>query len=210
MPKYVMQEAVDLNNEGQSLMYPKMIIRNCVDSDVIAKRISKHSSFSEGVIKGILEMFEVELADHLADGCSVKLKGMGVFTPRLTMKEEAEWETANGESRRVNAKDIMVGKVSFRVDKDLLDEINRKCDLEKAHMMYARSISPYSEEQRLARAVAYIEENGMLRVADYVELTGLARTTASKELLRFSSDPTSGIKSTGHRNAKVYVKRRTE
>ena len=40
MAKYVMQEAVDLNKEGKTLTYPKLIIGQCVDSNALAKQIA--------------------------------------------------------------------------------------------------------------------------------------------------------------------------
>lgn len=43
-----MQEAVDLNKEGKTLTYPKLIIGQCVDSNALAKQIASHTTFSRG------------------------------------------------------------------------------------------------------------------------------------------------------------------
>ena len=67
--------------------------------------------------------------------------------------------------------------------------------------------SPYTREERLARALAFIEEHTVMRVMDYVRLTGLSRTTASLELRELCQDPASGIRSIGQKAGKVYVRR---
>ena len=67
--------------------------------------------------------------------------------------------------------------------------------------------SPYSLEERLARALAFIEEHTVMRVTDYVTLTGLSRTTASLELRKLCQNPESGIRSVGQKASKLYIKR---
>ena len=47
--------------------------------------------------------------------------------------------------------------------------------------------------------------NMFMRVPDYVRLTGLSRTTASIELRKLASNPSSGITSRGRRSQKYYV-----
>jgi hypothetical protein len=49
-----------------------------------------------------------------------------------------------------------------------------------------------------------------MRVADYVEMTGLSRSVATKELIEFRRDASSGISFIGRGNHKVYVKRTDE
>jgi hypothetical protein len=63
-------------------------------------------------------------------------------------------------------------------------------------------------EERIAKAKKFLEEKPLMRVMDYAWLTGLSRTTASMELRKIASDPTSGITSTGQSSQKYYCLRK--
>jgi Fic family protein len=65
--------------------------------------------------------------------------------------------------------------------------------------------SKMSLEERIEKARQFIKKNGFMRVNDYAQLTGLSYSTASRELRRLASDPTSGITSQGRRSSKLYV-----
>ncbi len=207
MAQYVMQEAVDLNNEGKTLVYPKLIINECVDSEKMAKEIASHTTFSYGEIIAIINHMGTSIARYMSEGRSVKIKGLGVLTPTLAYKKGVEREQVDGEGGKRNATSFMVGGVNFRADKSLVKEINMQCDLHRSKRKYVRRISPFTEEQRLAKAKAYIEENGLMTLADYVPLSGLSRTTAFRELARWSNDVSTGIYAKGRRSHTVYVKR---
>ena len=56
----------------------------------------------------------------------------------------------------------------------------------------------------------YLHEHPFLRIQDYMAITGLKRSSANRELLRLSSDPTSGITLSGYGSHRVYVRRKTE
>ena len=49
--KYIMQEVKDLNNEGDTLLYPRMVIRDSCGTDELAEYISAHTSFSPAEVK---------------------------------------------------------------------------------------------------------------------------------------------------------------
>ena len=53
--KYIMQEVKDLNNEGDTLLYPRMVIRDSCGTDELAEYISAHTSFSPAEVKGVIE-----------------------------------------------------------------------------------------------------------------------------------------------------------
>ena len=68
MAKYVMQEAVDLNKEGKTLTYPKLIIGQCVDSNALAKQIASHTTFSRGEIVAVIDYLWSYMAENLDGG----------------------------------------------------------------------------------------------------------------------------------------------
>ena len=55
MAKYTMQEMNDLNNEGKTLLYPRLINSGCRGTDDLAGYISESTSFSTADVKGMLE-----------------------------------------------------------------------------------------------------------------------------------------------------------
>ena len=95
--------------------------------------------------------------------------------------------------------------MNFRAYKELLKEINRRCDLKRGGERRLHK-SPYTLEERRQLALQYLEQEGILHVSDYANLTKLSRTTAGRELIALRKDPTSGITIKGRGTAKVYVK----
>ena len=118
----------------------------------------------------------IEMAHQMAEGKSVKLDGIGTFSPSLALCKDKEREkTGEGETHR-NARSIVVGNVNFRVDRKMIRRINGRCLLERAPWKSQRSSQKYTPEQRLALAVIYLEEHPFLTVYEYRKLTGLLRT----------------------------------
>ena len=115
-------------------------------------------------------------------------------------------DTIDGDDTKRNAQSLCVDGVNFKADKELIRQVDRHCKLERSHTSRLRK-SPYSREERLARALQFIEEKGFMRLTDYVQLTGLSRTTACRELLELCKDHTSGIDTSGRGVHKVYVKK---
>ena len=67
------------------------------------------------------------------------------------------------------------------------------------------SRSPYTPEERLQRALQHIDKHGFITLQDYTNLNSLSRSTASRELSRLASDPTSGIQSNGSGSHKIWI-----
>ena len=114
-------------------------------------------------------------------------------------------DTLDGDEQKRNAMSLHVDGVNFRADKELLKEINRRCDLKRGGERRLHK-SPYTPEERRQLALQYLEQEGIMHVTDYAKLTKLSRTTAGRELIALRKDPTSGITTKGRGTAKVYVK----
>lgn len=208
MAKYVMQEAVDLNNEGKTLTYPKLIINQCIDSDELAKQIASHTTFSRGEVVAIIDYLWSYMAENMGEGRSVKINGLGVFTPTLAYRKGVERETEDGEGGHRNATSFCVGNINFRPEKKIVNAVNAHMRLTKAPGKFRRRVSRYTEEERMERAKAFITEHSVMCLADYVALSGLSRTTAYRELAKWSRDESTGILRTGNRTHAIYVLRK--
>ena len=205
--RYVMQEVVDLHNEGKTLLYPRMELQDGCGLDELAEQVARGTTFGEGEVKGVICLVAKHMAMTMAMGRPVTLDGIGTFTPALGLRKGREREEADGSGRRRNAASIEVSGVNFRADKELVRELQRNCHLERSPRQRRLFRSPYSPEERLALAQGYLEEHPVLHVGTYAALTGLSRTTAGLELRRWAEAEGSGIDTEGFRSHRVYVKK---
>ena len=201
-----MQEMPDLRKTGKTAAYPKFRHITQADTEQLAKRMAHGTTFNVGEVKGMLHCLAKTLADLMAEGHSVKIEGIGVLTPALALRADKEPETDVPHAPRRNARSIVVGRVNFRPDKQLLRDINLQCELTRAPGAARRSSKRYTPQQRLQLAQRFLEENAVLTVADYRMLTGLLRTAATEELRQWAALPGSGIRATGRGSHRVYVR----
>lgn len=210
MAQYIMEEMPDIHKTGERVLYPRFAMIDQIDFNGLVRRITDTSGFKPGEIEGILKQAALEMAKLMANGCSVKLDGIGTFTPALTLREGKEREEIGETGKHRNAQSIIVGGVNFRVDRSMIRNINERCYLEKANWKSRRSSEKYTPEQRLERAIKYLDEHPYLTVREYQKLTGLLRTTATNELKQWAKLPDSGIDTSGRGAHRVYIKQSTK
>ena len=207
MAKYIKQEMPDITGKGVHQVYYRMQTeRNIGAAEFVEEVAGLGTGLSEGAVTHVLEQMVQTMARLLADGHTVTIGGLGTFRTAIGVMEGKEQDTFDADEPKRNAQSIEVKGVNFRADKALVKDIRVQCRLERGKESRLHR-SPYTREERLARALAFMEEHTVLRVPDYVRLTGLSRTTASLELRELCQDPTSGIRSMGQRASKVYIKR---
>ena len=207
MAKYIKQEMPDIAGKGEHQVYYRMQTeRNIGAAEFVEEVAGLGTGLSEGAVTHVLEQMVQTMARLLADGHTVTIEGLGTFRTAIGVMEGKEQDTFDADEPKRNAQSIEVKGVNFRADKALVKDIRVQCRLERGKESRLHR-SPYTREERLARALAVIEEHTVLRVPDYVRLTGLSRTTASLELRELCQDPASGIRSIGQRASKVYIKR---
>ena len=203
MAKYTMQEMNLPSEDGERVLFPRLCLEGQIGTQMIAEQIEGSSSFTSGDVCGLIRCLTQQLSRWMGMGYSVKIDGLGIFTPSLALDKGKERET--GEERR-NARSIGVGNVRFKADKQLVRETDRSCELVRTPETIRRSSTKYTAEERLARALSYLDSHPYLRVADYMTLTGLKRTTAAKELRERVEAADRGIAASGGGRYKVYVR----
>ena len=207
MAKYIKQEMPDIAGKGENAVYYRMQTERNIDAAEFIEEVAGiGTGLSEGAVTHVLGQLTHTLARLLADGHTVTVGGLGTFRATLGVMEGKEQDSFDTDEPKRNAQSIEVKGVNYRADKALVKDIRVQCRLERGKESRLHR-SPYSREERLARALAFIEEHTVMRVMDYVKLTGLSRTTASLELRELCQDPTSGIRSMGQKASKVYIKR---
>ena len=207
MAKYIKQEVPDMKKTGEQKVFYRMKVERNIDfEEFIRKVCSHHTGISRGEALRVMVSASEVLAELLGEGYSVTLDDWGTFKATIGLEEGKEMDTLDGNESKRNARSLHLNGVNFQADKKLVRNARRRCRLERAGIVRVNR-SPYTKEERLQKALAYLEENKVLKVGKYMELTGLAHTTAANELRAFSLDVSSGIVSVGRRPAVVYVKK---
>lgn len=208
MARYDMQEMGLPHKDGKPVLYPRMVLDGKISSERIAEELADGTTFNAGEVNGLLMALADKMAWHMGHGYSVKLEGIGTFTPSLGIRKEKEREEASPDATRRNARSIEVAGVNFLPEKEFVDSTDQCCDLERASKSFRRSSDRYTPEQRLEIAKKYVEENPYLTVRNYISMTGLRRTAATEELRAWASQPDSGIDIAGFGSHRVYVRSR--
>lgn len=208
MAEYDMQELTLPNEDGKRILYPRMQLYGQKDLEYIADKVSYATSFTRGDIKGLVQAITEEIAHSMSEGYSVKIEGLGVFTPSLGLRKDKERESGEEGAPRRNAASICLRDINFRVDKELLYETAGHCTLQRAqYKKCRRSSQMFAPEERLERAKEFMKKNTFMSVAEYCRLTGLLKTTAANELKAWAAHPDSGINYRGRGTHKLYVLR---
>lgn len=206
MAKYIKKEIVDLNSDGnKTKAYYRMKTTERVDFAEFAKQCSaSHRLYSPGVIQGVLMAVSNELAYRLANGCSVKIDGLGTFKAKIGISKFSDKEMDDFEegTTKRNAMSLGVTGVGYKADKELVRAVNGNCKLERGGEDRLCK-SKYTKEERIERAIKYLRKAGFMHVRDYAALNGLSYTTAYHEL-NHGLVGSATITSRGRKSARIY------
>ncbi len=200
-----MQEMPDMKKEGETLLYPRMEITGTCETDELVEASIKGSTFNRGEVRGALDLITGTMARFMAEGRSVRIDGIGLFTPTVKLRKGKERENIEGNSPRRNAASIEIGGINFRADRTLINETNTLCNLERGSGVKKCRRPKTTAEERLNIVKKYLEENPFITVSDYSKMVELNRTTAAKELKAWAADTESGIAIKGLGTHKVYI-----
>lgn len=207
MAKYIKQEMPDLKKAGENKAYYRMETSHRVSMAEFVKEISVPGfGITKASAVQVLSQAATTLAGLLAEGCAVTIDGIGTFKATVGVRNDKEQDDFTPDEPQRNAQSIEVNGVHYRADKRLVHDINVQCTLVRGKQSRIKR-SPYTLEERISRAIAYMEEHDYLTVKGYAELNGLSVSTASVELRKLRSDASSGIRAIGKRSGLMYVKR---
>lgn len=209
MASYVIQELPEGMGNGRSALYPKMQNYTMFDYEQVLDTIHSYSpAFSKAVIRGVLDGLSLAMQNILTNGHSMKIDGLGIFSLALGFCDDKGKDELTKEElkRKDKYRHVCAKGIKFKVDADLIKDINRYTDFERSQPGVVKSKKVVlSQEERKQRALQLIEQNGYITLNDYACANNLSRSMASRDLKRFTSDPTSGIKEKGDHSHKVWV-----
>ena len=206
MAKYIKQEMPDLKKAGENKAYYRMETARRVSMEEFMESIAMPGSgITEASAVQVLSQAATTLAGLLADGCVVTIDGIGTFKATVGVRSDKEQDAFNADAPQRNAQSIVVNGIHYKADATLIKDVGRQCTLERGKQSRIKR-SPYTLEERIQRAIAYIEEHDFLTVRNYADLNGLSVSTASIELRKLRGDASSGIRAVGKRSGLMYVK----
>ncbi len=207
MAKYIKQEFKSINNEGEASAYYRMETSRRVTMAEFIKEISiPGHGISEATAVQVLSQTATSLSRLMAHGCAVTIDGIGTFKATIGVCEDKEQDAFTENEPQRNAQSIEVNGVHYRADKALIKAVRNQCTLERGKQSRIKR-SPYTLEERIGRAIAFIEEHGYMRTRDYAELNELSLSTATVELRKVRKEETSGIRAIGRGSSLIYVKK---
>ena len=212
MANYVIKEMpTGMGNGSEGKSFPKMQVYTEFDYDKVVELVHTNSpAFSEATVRGVLDTLAVVMKSYLPMGHTMKIDNLGVFSLSLEFADNETDADSQQEEQNVDSKKkyhhVRVKSVNFKVDKRLVDGINKENTFERTSGNPS-SPSPYTPEERLQRALSHIDKHGFITLQEYANLNRLSYSTASRELAKLVLDPHSGIKPKGAASHKVWVRR---
>ena len=87
-----MKEMPDMQDTGEQTTYPQMVMTGQTSTRELAEYIAMKCAFSKGVTEGVICELGEALAHEMGMGRSVKIEGLGIFTPALALRPDKERE----------------------------------------------------------------------------------------------------------------------
>ena len=212
MANYVVKEMPKSMGDGRKgRTYPKMQVYTEFDYDKVVELVNTYSpSFSKATIRGVLDTLSVVMKSYLPMGHTLKIDNLGVFSLSLQYADNdadgADSQAQEAVAPKSKYRRVEIRGVNFKVDKKLVKEMNKDNTFERVADQPA-SASPYSQDERLKRALRHIDKHGFVTLQEYSNLNKLSRSSASRELARLVADSSSGIAAKGAGSHKFWVRR---
>ena len=212
MANYVIKEMpTGMGNGSEGKTFPKMQVYTEFDYDKVVELVHTNSpAFSEATVRGVLDTLAVVMKSYLPMGHTMKIDNLGVFSLSLEFADNEADADNQQEAQKAEPKKkyhhVKVKGVNFKVDKRLVDAINKENTFERTTSSPS-SPSPYTPEERQQRALNHIDKHGFITLQEYANLNRLSYSSASRELAKLVLNPHSGIKAKGAASHKVWVRR---
>lgn len=207
MAKYIMQEANLPFEDGEKRLFPRFVNKGTMEHEQLVDYISKASGLQKGAVMGVLGTLAERMATWMGEGYSIRIDGLGRFTPTLGLREGVEREEADEAGTHRNAQSIEVSNVNFVADKHFVNDINQWMELERSqyHATIRPNKCPYTEQERLSILQEYLQKHSFINVTTYMSISQLKRTAATTELRRWAHAPESPITFEGRAPHRVYT-----
>ncbi len=122
---YTVRKKVDKSGEKEVVRYyaaSKVAQTRPVSNEEIAERLAERSSLQAGDAQSVLVQLPEVIADFLASGRTVNIKGLGNFFPAMTSEPVERIEDCTADKVRIT-------RICFRASKEFMTRIVRHLSL---------------------------------------------------------------------------------
>ena len=214
MANFVLQELPEEMSEGKKVVFPKMQTYSLHDYETVIKHMRIYAgSISDGLIRAVFDALVSTMQSWMPLGHNIKIDGLGVFSLSLgfdtsTPSEKAFSQEQDDEDPKTKYRHICIKGINFKPDPELLKEMNRQATFNRVGVeVEVQKTSPYTREERLAKAKMIISTRGYMTLTDYALETRQSKSAASKDLKRMVANPDSDLTCRGMGSHKIWIKR---
>lgn len=101
---------------------------------------------------------------------------------------------------------VGVKGMNFKIAPNLLKRLKSETDLERCESEVTQlAKSPYTEKERIHRALDVIKHHGFIKLQTYANINELKRTAASEDLRRITARENSPLMSVGSGTHKAWI-----
>lgn len=201
-----MQEMNDLQNDKKKRMYARLANMQEATYKMVVDDLTKSTGVPAPQVAAVLTALPMRMAFWFNINHSVKVDGLGLFTPTIGFTKYCQKKPEEANEKNVNGDQLGIDSVTFRADSTFLKDLNRNIILTRSQ--YVKTIhpksSPYSLEERKEKLLEYLEEHESIKGLTYCNLVKLKRTTGYQELKSFAAEGL--VKRRGAGPCLVYVK----
>lgn len=210
MAKYIYQEKT-IRVAGKPLVHPKFAHVRKMNSKTFVRHASHGNRDREISLSAAIAQLAEELACVLAEGRSVELEGIGLFSPNLRMKKgrEVMSEDAEGGLHQSNAQSVEFGTVRFAPARELV----RKCRSNCRHLEHDSQtgdskirLNRSTLPERVCLLQEHLQREDRITVSQYAQLTGISSSAASRELRKLHCSDSPIIARSGRASHAFYTK----
>lgn len=159
-------------------LHARIVRGETIGFQELCKRIAGRSTFSEGEVMGIMNLFKEEMIRALSDGDKVEVEGIGTY------EATAQCPPIH-DPKEIRAESIHFSKVVFRACKDLRKEMSTM-HFERAADY--RKQDTYTKEIRRERIFHYLRGNPNIQSSECMGLNRCSRYVAQGDLKQLSDE----------------------
>ena len=191
--EYYKLEQRDSLHTGQKRFVHRLKNNGLITARQFISKVTRNKNYSPAAVTGILIDVADELARLIAEGHSVELMNIGIFSVGVRMKAAEDTDLAHKNKTVCNH----FSHQNFR----------------RAHgdVGVRIKVSQYPQvRNRMIVAREFLATHPFMTIRDYATLTGLSYSTAQRELKEAWQEPKNGITILGSGSHRVYILRKEE
>ena len=180
--EYVIQENSKMYNDGKRHFFPRAASTHQIGMEEIVKG---SDLLRKGEVVGIVEELKRQITKYVELGHTVKIDGLGVFSPALKFEEGGANTTEMMSDEDVKQfyknKEVVFDTVNFSIDAKWKREVRGFNFFKKKDFIFADG-DRGTLADRISKTREYLERHGFITIQQYADLHNINKSTAQKEM----------------------------